>query len=158
MNDGEFEFDYSDGDRGMVDFDKVYYLDLTGDQRKDALIVLLEYDCGMGCGASKSYHFYIYSLDKNKPRYVWDYNSNEVGYEGGMKSFVTENEKIVIEEYGKGTKAEQQQSGSPGYMSKNIDRRTFNFNGVSFKLKTKEFIETDYINVFNFQPDIKINE
>lgn len=160
MKDGEFEFDYKYDDRGMVNFDKVLYFDITGDKQIDALVILLEYHCGAGCKNSESNHFYIFSLKNNKPRCVWDYNTNMAGYEGGLKSFTAGNKQIVIEEFGKCTESDQLKNPfcNSGNNSKNIDRRTFIFDGKNFKVNRKEFIETDYINVSGYQPDIKINQ
>ncbi|MDQ3713847.1 MAG: hypothetical protein M3388_16730 [Acidobacteriota bacterium] len=84
-------------------FDDVFFINLNGDKKKEAVVMLYAVSCGGSCDGGKSIvHFY--SSEKSKPKLLdWI----ELGSRSGgcsLKSLKIVNKKIFIEQFGKCSK------------------------------------------------------
>lgn len=99
LKDGTYEFDF-DGDRGWFSLGDTFYLDLTGDNKKEAIVLLWYVSCGASCDGGAAI-FYIYSLQNKTPKLLWKYETGSFAYGNGLKSFRLKDGEIQIELFGK---------------------------------------------------------
>lgn len=62
-----YDFEY---DRGWFDFYDVFFVDLTGDDKKEAIAMLWHISCGASCDGGSGL-FYVYSIQNSKPNLLW---------------------------------------------------------------------------------------
>lgn len=158
LKDGKYEFN-SSNHRGFVVFGNVFYLDLTNDKNKEAIVYLTEFNCGGGCDGG-SENFYVFTLNKLKPKIIWEYSGGSRGYDGGLKSFVIKNKEITTEKFEGCTESDVRNSADcfGKFWAKTISRQTVFFDDKQAIEKSKEIIETDVMNVMNYSSEISVSE
>jgi hypothetical protein len=85
-------------DQYAMDLGRVEYGDVTGDNAEEAMIslaVLTEGSAGVN-------HVYIYTLENNRPKFLWGFESGDRAW-GGLNRVYAENGELVVELFGKGT-------------------------------------------------------
>ena len=76
LKDGKLEYDYQDADTGWIEFNDVYYADVTGDGVPEALVILSHVECGVSCDGGSAL-FYIYSARKHRLYRIWKYETGQ---------------------------------------------------------------------------------
>jgi hypothetical protein len=78
-------------------FRNVQYIDLTGDQKEEALVTIQDWTA---CGSSGvSQYYYIYSLTGNRPHLLWKFATGSES-SAGLKDFHLKGRTLVFEVYG----------------------------------------------------------
>jgi hypothetical protein len=99
LRDGKYEYEQpmKEGGGGEnFDLHEVSFVDLAGDGKKEAVVVLHWISCGASCDGG-SYLFYVYSSRKNKPVLFWRIESGSGGYGCGLKSLTVDGRNINLE-------------------------------------------------------------
>lgn len=78
---------------------KVVYGDVTGDGIEEAIVILsVNTD-----GSAAVNHVYIYTLNKQRPKFLWGFESGDRAW-GGLRKVYAKDGGLVIELWGKGTR------------------------------------------------------
>ncbi len=156
--DEDYKYDI-EGDRGWFEVYDVFFVDLTGDDKKEAIVLLWHVSCGVSCDGGSGL-FYVYSIQQSKPNLLWQFETGSLAYGGGLKSFHTKNKKITIEEFDKCSAEEEKPNWGcdSKFAAKDIIRLTFGFNGKKFGQESKEIIPTPASSVMNYRAEISINQ
>jgi hypothetical protein len=128
-----------------------YYVDLTNHSKKEAIVWLSVLSCGASCDGGANL-FYIYSMEKNKPKLLWKFETGSLAYGEGLKSFTVKNKKIIIEQFGKDS------ADMYKFSTKGTIRSAFGYRGKKIVQESKEIIPTPERNVMNYSAEISINE
>lgn len=161
LQNGEHQID-SNGDRGWVNLAETLYVDVTGDNKKEAVILLWHVSCGGSCDGGSAL-FYIYTLENKKPKLIWQYGTGSLGYGDGLKSFVIKNGSFEIEKFMRCDTSLPKDS-SPATMTcgkfetKNVVRDSFKYDGKKFITTSSQIIETSVTEVKNYSPLIKVEK
>lgn len=162
LKDGEYEEIYKKHPGGTsYILGEVFYLDLIGDAKKEAVVFVWKVSCGVSCdGGSKTIYFYF--LRTGKPALL---DSLETGCRSCgcfIKSFKIENKKIHLEQFGNCRK-DSLRDDSSGYVckfcAKNITKSVYSFNQKATLVRNSvEIVETPVHNVINYETEMIINE
>jgi hypothetical protein len=155
LNNGEYEYDFSD-DRGWFSLSDVYYVDLTGDGKPEAIVILSHVSCGGSCDGSAAL-FYIFTTHQHKLKSIWHFETGSLGYGCGLKSFTVKNRKITAELFGRCIDGSEESSRGK-FQVKDTTRLTFAFNGRRFVERKKVLISMSERSVLNYEPEISIND
>src|SRR5436190_11091994 len=85
LTNGKYEYDFRD-ERGWFDLSHVYVTDLIGDSRPEVIVMLWHVACGVSCDGGSAL-FYMYSFDNHHLTPVWQYETGDLAYGCGLKSF-----------------------------------------------------------------------
>lgn len=153
---GEVKYEFKDN-KGWFNLSDVYYVDLTGDEKQEAVVMLSHVSCGVSCDGGSAL-FYVYTLQQNKLKPLWKYETGSLAYGCGLKSLTVQNRKISMQLFGRCI-AEKEESASIGkFQVKDITRLSFGFNGTKLLEEEKEFISAPERNVVNYRPQISIDQ
>jgi len=153
---GEYEYDFKD-ERGSFKLANVYFADLTGDSRPEAIVMLWHVSCGVSCDGGAA-HFYVYSVNKHKLKSLWRYETGSLAYGCGLKSFSVNGAKITVELFGRCISGNEAASGSGKFQLKDITRLTFESNGSRIVARKRSLVPTPERSVLNYEPQISIQE
>ena len=109
------------GDIGY-ELNGVYFGDVTGDDRKDAVVVL---DAVTG-GSSMPRVLYVFSDNSTKPQMLWTFNSGDRA-DGGLKTVYSQNGTLVIETY-------RGEVNDADCCPRYFEAKTYKWNGKTFNL------------------------
>lgn len=161
LQNGKLEFDSAD-DRGWVSLSETLYVDVTGDGKKEAIILLWHVSCGGSCDGGSAL-FYIYTLENKKPKLIWQYGTGSLAYGDGLKSFVIKNDSFEIEKFMKCV-PDSPENSSPATMTcgkfetQNVVRDSFRYDGEKFVTISSKIIETPITEVKNYSPLVKVEK
>jgi hypothetical protein len=141
-------------------FDKVFFIDLAGDEKKEAIVLLNAVSCGGSCdGGSLVIH--IYSSQKGKARLI---DFIELGSRSGgcsLKSLTIKDRKIHIEQFGKcakNSKYEENRVHNCKFCVRDLTRSVYSIKNSQLVRESVEQIETPETDVMNYSSEISINE
>lgn len=160
LKDGGYQYDYETSGGETYSLKNVYFLDLTGDRKKEAIVLLSVVSCGGSCDGGANF-IYIYSTHHNKPKLIWHLETGSTGYGCGIKSMAIEPKKINIELFGRcstGKNIETNSLGLSKFSVKDSTRLLYEFDGKKFVRKQKEYISVPERSVMNYLPEISISE
>jgi hypothetical protein len=164
LKDGKYEYDEPKTmSGGWFDFGDVYFIDLTNDEKKEAIVLLDEVSCGGSCDGGSDL-MYIYQINQQKPHLIWHYSFGSAGYGCGLKTLTIKEKKIIFDVFGRcdnkmrlsETKEEFSNSGkssSFGYTD-----FIFGFNDQKFVQEKMVFHSVGKLNHLNYKPEISIND
>jgi len=156
LKNGEHEYDFED-DRGWFSFSEAYYIDLTGDGSPEAIVMLWHVSCGASCDGGAAL-IYVYAVQKNRLKQLWQYETGSLGYGDGLKSFAVKDRKIIIELFGRFFDKTKEPRANFKFDAKGYTRLTFAFNGRSFVEEKREKFLTPERDVNNYSPETRIDE
>lgn len=153
LTDGEYVIDnHKDCDHRMDDLEEVFYVDLNGDGKKEAIPHLNFVTCGCGSCSGIYHSFYFYSLKAGNPKLILEVATGCLKYGCGLKLFHLEKDKLTVELYGdcqkessrdaNKTKIKDGYYGS-GFASKDITKITYQFRGDKALKTSVELTETE---------------
>ena len=168
--DGKQEF-YEDKElgNGWFDLKDVYYADLTGDGRAEAIVQLSAVLCGGSCDGGSNL-FYFYSARGSGPKLLWRIETGSLGYGCGLKSFAGSKGSVVIEVFKKCrldgetfVSENEQEPGEPvghifKFSARSITRFLFEFEGRRFALKKREVFPNPQQDVKNYSSSVSISD
>jgi len=97
LKDGKREYyEHRNLGNGWFELEGVYYVDITGDEREEAMVVLTAVLCGVSCDGGSDL-FYFYSVERNALRLLWRFETGSLGNGCGLKSFVLEKRTITLD-------------------------------------------------------------
>jgi hypothetical protein len=156
LKNGETEYEFGD-DKGWFSLSDVYYPDLTGDGKPEALVLLSHVSCGGSCDGGAAL-IYIYTVRRNRLKSLWRYETGSIKYGCGLKSLTVRNRKITMELFGRCRRDGEELYGSAFHPVKDATRLAFEFNGRKFVKKGRAFISAPERDLRNYSPAISINE
>lgn len=159
LNNGEYEYDFSESDRGWFWLRDVYYVDVTGDQIPDAIVNLSLVQCGGGSCDGGSDLLFIYSKNaEGKLRELFQYETGSYAYGCGLKSLTLERKEVRLELFGRCPRPGMDHEGPRKYMVKDLTQLVFRYSSKGFLKTRTEFVSTDVVDVRSHKAEIHINE
>ena len=163
LQDGKREYyQHKNLGNGWFELSGVDYVDITGDEREEAVVVLDAVLCGVSCDGG-SHLFYFYSVEKSKLRLLWRFETGSLGYGCGLKSFHLGKRKITLEVFNtcifKGATLEPlhdpEQSGGKFHANSHT-RLDFKFHGRKPALNKREIVPSPQEDLRNYRAKISI--
>ena len=162
LNNGHVEY-YQDKVFGNAwfDFKDVYFVDLMGDGKEQAVVQLISVVCGASCDGGSDL-FYFYSIDNGKLKLFWRIETGSLGYGGGLKSFAINKRILNLEAFGlcqlKGVSVSGKYGANASkFIADEITRFTFAFNRNKFRLIQREVFPNPRVDVKNYQATVNIS-
>ena len=134
----------------------VYYTDLTGDKRPEA-IVRLSHVAGGGNSWDTSDIFYIYTRCNGKLITLWQYETGSRTSGCSLKSLTVSNQ-IVLELFGNCPKQESDRPRPAKFGMQDLTFLLFSFDGQRFQQQVREVVSTPATKVKSYEPAIHIFE
>lgn len=160
LNNGEFTEDDEYVGGTTFSFDDVFYVNLTDDEKPEAIVMLSAVRCGGSCDGGSSI-IYFFQSNKGKAKLI---DFIELGSRSGgcsLKSFSARDKKIFIEQFGKcakDAKYEKNRSYTCKFCVKDLTRSVYSIKSTELVRESVEVIETPETNVMNYFAEISINE
>jgi hypothetical protein len=142
-------------DLGRFELEDVYYKDVTGDQRPDAIVRLSHVQCGGSCDGGSDL-LYVYTFSDGKLKNAWQYETGSYAYGCGLKTLSLGNKQLVLQLFGRCPKQATEYPGTAKFVSEDLTFKVFEFDGRRFVTKTIEYIPEPAQNVKNYKPEIRI--
>jgi len=141
-------------DLGWFSLKNVYYTDVTGDGRPEAIVELSHVKCD-SCydGATL---LYIFTLRSGKLQKIWQYETGSYAYGCGFKSLALQNKQVVLELFGRCPDGAKEYRGSKEYMIEDLTFAVFVFDGGRFVTKTIEFMPEPAQDLKYYEPEVLI--
>ena len=143
-------------DSGWFEIKDVFYKDLTGDRRAEAIVRLSHVSCNDDSCDGGSDIFYIYTRQGGKLKNIWRYETGSYAYGCGLKSFILGKKQIVVELFGRCPGQELEYPVQRRFLVEDSTFKFFEFDGRGFSKKQTEFIAELARDVTNYKPDIRI--
>jgi hypothetical protein len=140
---------------GWFELKDVYYTDMTGDNREEAIVWLTHESCGSSCNGGASL-FYIYTVRNGKLKPIWQYETGSYADGCGLQSFTAGGTQIVLELFGRCPKSWMEHPEPSKFVAKDLTFILFEFDGGHFEQKSTEFFDSASTNVKNYEPGIRI--
>ena len=141
---------------GWFNLQAVYYKDLTGDGRPEAIVRLLRLRCHGSCDGGADW-FYVFTTRNGKLKNIWQYATGSYAYGCGLKSFALADKQIVMELFGscasQGVGYPEQSKFAAGDMTYML----FEFDGRHFTTTAIEYIPESARNLKKWEPEIRID-
>ncbi|HEV2885161.1 MAG TPA: hypothetical protein VGW36_09905 [Pyrinomonadaceae bacterium] len=158
--------EYADPPGGGGDtfsFDRVYYLDLNGDGKKEAIVDLSQVSCGASCDGG-AHLFYFYSATQDLPKLFWKVETGDLAYGCGLRSLVVSERQLILETFkscvfknGVVEEAYDRNEISGGkFNAASFTRFKFEFSGKVFDLKSREVFPNPNVDVKNYPSRIEV--
>lgn len=139
----------------------VYYLDIVGNQEREAIVFLWAVSCGGSCdGGSQA--IYIYSAAKPKPKLLDTIVTGSPSSGCFIKSFLTEGKKIFLEQFGRCSDSTDSPDKSSNISSCKFcvmgsTKSIFSFKGSKLHRSSIDVFDTPEINIMGYPSEISIN-
>lgn len=134
----------------------VYYTDLTGDGKAEAIVWLSHVTCGGGLCNGGTNMFYVYTENKGKLKPIWQYETGSYADGCGLQSFTAGGTEILLELFSRCQKSGVDDQGLQRFVSKDLTFIIFEFDGHRFKQKSIEFLDSAPTITTNYEPGIRI--
>jgi hypothetical protein len=157
LKNGEYKYDFYEN-RGWFSFSDVYYVDITGDQIPEALVILSHVECGGSCDGGSDM-FFIYSKNADeKLKELFRYETGSYAYGCGLKSLTVKGKELQLELFGRCPQPAMNYPGSGKFMVKDFTQLGFRYHEKGFLSTRTKFLSTDEVDLKNYTPQIYINE
>ena len=151
--DGEYE--YSDGDGGeSFHLKDVYFTDVTGDERAEAIVLLWHVRCSVSCDGGSALILVYRTYGSLKE--IWRFETGSHAYGCGLKSLTLMKKQISVQLFGKCLKPESGYSGPGKFLIGHTTLSNFRFSGERFVKRETEFFFAPVRDVKNYRPEIHI--
>jgi hypothetical protein len=140
---------------GSVSLKDVYYKDVTGDGRAEAIVWLKHVQCAGPCDGGSNL-FYIYTVQGTKLKPIWQYETGSYAHTCSLKTLTISGRQLVLELFGHCTGSQQEDSGPSKLMVNALTFVLLQFDGQAFRQQSKEVIETSPTNVSEYEPAVRI--
>ena len=133
----------------------VYYTDMTGDGKAEAIVRIYHVTCGVSCDGGTNM-FYIYTESKGKLKPIWQYETGSYAEDCGLQSFTAGGTEIMLGLFGRCDRPGAEDPTPSKFMSKGVTSLVFEFNGRRLEPKTSEYFDSRSIDTSNYEPEIRI--
>jgi len=154
LDNGKYEYDFRD-ERGWFDLSRVYITHLTNDRRPEAIVMIWHVACGVSCDGGSAL-FYIYSFDNHRLKPLWQYETGDLAYGCGLKSFAANRGTLTLELFGRCSQRNRTTSSTGKSQIKDLTRLTFKSNGTRFVVHKRQFFSVSERSVLNYEPQISV--
>ena len=156
LKNGRYEYDFRI-ERGWFDVSDVYVTDLTNDGRPEAIVMLSHVACGVSCDGGSAL-FYIYSFDNHRLKLLWQYETGDLAYGCGLKSFTAKPGTLTLELFGRCSQRNRTVSSTGKFHIKDLTRVTLRSNGTRFVFRKRQFISVPERSVLNYEPQVNVSQ
>ncbi len=162
LKDGRYEYETEPSGGGWFNFEDAFYVDLTGDGRTEAVVILWHVSCGGSCDGGAAL-LYVFSAAGNKPSPLWHFETGSVGYGCGLKSLQIAEQKISLQVFGDCTVTKNElelndnSSGMSKFWVKDTTTLIFHF-ADGFRLENREVTRVPERSVLNYPAFISVQE
>lgn len=153
---GRYEYDFR-FEGGWFDLSHVYLADLTNDKRPEAIVMIWHVSCGVSCDGGAAL-FYIYSFDNHRLKPLWQYETGDLAYGCGLKSFAAKRGTLTLELFGRCSQRNRTASATGKFRIKDLTRLTLKSNGTRFVVRRRQFFSVPERSVLNYQPRINVSQ
>src|SRR5689334_20569944 len=154
LKNGKYEYDFPD-ERGWFDLSHLYVTDVTNDGRRDVIVMLWHVACGVSCDGGSAL-FYIYSFDNHRLKPLWQYETGDLAYGCGLKSFAANRGTLTLELFGRCSQRNRTTSSTGKSQIKDLTRLTFKLNGTRFVLHRRQLFSVPEHSILNYEPQINV--
>lgn len=133
----------------------VFYTDVTGDGKAEAIVKLSHVTCGGSCDGSSAL-LYVYENRKGSIRKIWEYETGSMAYGCGLKSLTINVKEIVVEMFGQCWKPASSFEASGKFLVRDLTRSVFHYNGRRFIKRQTEVTAAPARDVRNYAPEVQI--
>lgn len=141
-------------------FNDAFFVDLTNDEKKEAVVYLLRFGCGASCDGG-AVHIYFFSSNDGEIRLIDTFESGSKSGGCSLKSITIRDKKIYLEQFGRCEK-EQTYDKDNEYVCKFCakDETHSTYSIVKSKLVRESIgtTETKSVNVLNSPTLISVND
>ena len=153
LSDGQLELPE---DRVSFSLQDVYYKDVTGDKKAEAIVRLSRVECGGSCDGGADL-LYVYAMRNGKLTTLWQYETGTRAYGCALNSLTISDKQIVLGLFGECPKQAANYPGPGKFLVNDFTFILFEFNGRRFVQKTIEFARTGFpSDVKNYEPAIHL--
>lgn len=138
----------------------VFYIDLTGDAKKEAVVMLYVVGCGVSCDGGRDI-IYFYSSQKGKPKLLGEIETGSKSGGCSLKSLVIKDKKIVTEQFGRCVKKSDSDENQDYFCKFCVRDRThsvYSFVNGELRKESNEVSDVSESDVMNYSAEININE
>jgi hypothetical protein len=154
LKNGKYEYDFRD-ERGWFDLSHVYITDVTNDTHPEAIVMISHVACGVSC---ESALFYIYSFDNHRLKPLWQYETGDLAYGCGLKSFTAKRGTLTLELFGRCSPRNRTASSTGKSQIKDLTRVTLKSKGTRFVVRKRQFVSVPERSVLNYEPQINVSK
>lgn len=154
LKDGRYEYDFRI-ERGWFELSNVYITDLTNDRRPEVVVMLWHVACGVSCDGGSAI-FYIYSFNNQRLKPLWQYETGDLAYGCGLKSFAANRGSLTLELFGRCSQSNRTASSTGKFHVKDLTRLTLKSNGTRFVVRKRQFFSVPERSVLNYKPQISV--
>ena len=140
---------------GSFTLKDVYYRDVTGDWKPEAIAWLSHVQCDGPCDGGANI-FYIYTMANGELKPIWQYETGTYAYGCGLKSFRIARRQLVLELFGHCSKESIGNRGPSKFVAEGVTFILLEFDGQRFVRQPAEFFDTAPNHVKNYEPEIRI--
>lgn len=163
LKDGEFE-KYTNNNR--IDgteryfFKDVFYVDLTGDSKKEAVVFNVRVICGGSCDGGADW-VYFYSSNNGKPQLIDTLKTGSTAYSCSIKTFTVRDKKINVEQFGRCADNSSRDATFRyvcKFCIKDETHSVYSLDKTELKRLSSEIIETQGVKIMNAPAFVSIND
>lgn len=155
---GEQEYPLKEGGGGETfSLRDVFYKDITGDGKPEAIVIITHVDCGVSCDGG-SFLFYIYENRKGTLRKLWEYETGSMAYGCGLKSFTVSDKWLFLEMFGHCWQPASSFEVSGKFMVRDHTLSVFRFKGSSFVRQRTEITAAPAADLRSYTPPINLSD
>ncbi len=162
LKNGEFEIvDEEHLGTTTYSLGSVYYVDLFGDSKKEAIVSIGELSCGGSCGGYGE-TIYFYSSQNGKPKLLDKISTGCQSCGCNVKSFKIQDKKIILEQFGnciEKSDSDPKSGYSCKFCVKDLTKSIYSFNDQSKLLRESiNVTETPVTDIMNYTSEVTINK
>jgi hypothetical protein len=135
----------------------VYYRDVTGDGREEAIVWLSHLQCNEGSCSGRTDLFYIYTMRNGVLKPIWQYETGSYAEGCGLRSVTFWEKQINLMMFGECPKPATDNPGPANFMAEGFTFILLEFDGQRFTQKSTDFFTTPPTNLRSYEPVININ-
>lgn len=159
---GEYE---SEEDKKYVggltfSFGDMFYVDLVGDKKKEAIVFIWEVLCGGSCNGGAIIP-YFYKIQNGKVKLIDEIRTGSRSGGCFIKSFRLENKEIYLEQFGRCKKDSsfyEDREFICKFCVSGLTKSVYSFNKSRLDRKSVEEIESENVEINGYLPEISIND
>jgi hypothetical protein len=135
----------------------VFFLNVAGDSKKEAIVFLDSDTCGGSCsGSGSTIYFFAAANPKPVQLAVIDTGCPSCGCD--LKSFSIANKEIRIEQFGCNVKQDDLSGPICKFCVEDVKVNTYQFKGKKLRKISSQSIDTGVVDVMNYYAEISISD
>jgi len=135
----------------------VFYADVTGDAKPEAIVRLSHLRCIQTCDGAADL-FYIYALDKGVLTEIFHYETGNADSGCGLKSFKTRKQQVSLEMFGECPRFVDHPKAAKSVIVDRVTRLEFRYEGDRFVQRRKRIFPITSESDVSYATEIHIGE